>query len=85
MNEGAQQAKAAADKAAPKVKAALSDTTYWAGYGASFAAVFSYTLVTELAPEALKTGARDGAATGRKAADDFANRQKPRATEAGAA
>jgi hypothetical protein len=40
MNAGAQQAKAAAEKAAPKVKEALSDVTYWAGYGASFAAVF---------------------------------------------
>jgi hypothetical protein len=82
LNAGAREARAAAEKAAPKVKEALSDATYWTGYGASFAAVFSYTLVTELAPEVLKTGARDGAAAGRKAADDFASRHKPHGTEA---
>jgi len=75
-NEGAQQAKAAAEKAAPKVKAALSDATYWLGYGASFATVFSYTIAKELAPEVLKAGSRDGAAAAKRAAEQFARRNQ---------
>ena len=85
VNEGARQARAAAEKAVPKVKAALSDTAYWAAYGVSFASVFSYTVVTELAPEVLKTGGRDGAQAGRRAAEEFANRCKPQPKEAGPA
>ena len=84
VNEGAQQARAAAEKAVPKIKAALADATYWTGYGVSFAAVFSYTVASELAPEVLKTGSRDGAAAGKKAAEDFATRCKPQPTQAGA-
>ena len=71
INDGAQQARAAAEEAIPKVKAAVSDATYWLGYGISFATVFSYTVMNELAPEVLKTGARDGTQAGRKAAEDF--------------
>jgi hypothetical protein len=71
INEGAQQARAAAEEAIPKVRAAVSDATYWLGYGVSFAAVFSYAVVAELAPEVLKTGARDGREAGRKAAEGF--------------
>jgi hypothetical protein len=83
LNEGAQQAKAAAEKAVPKIKAAVSDATYWAGYGVSFAAVFSYTVATELAPDVLKAGGRDGAAAGKKAAEDFATRCKAQGTRTG--
>lgn len=76
VNEGAQQAKAAAEKAIPKVKAAVSDAAYWLGYGVSFATVFSYTVVRELAPEVLKAGCHDGAQAGHKAAEDLASQIK---------
>jgi len=82
--EGAQEARAAAEKALPKVKAALSDATYWAAYGVSFATVFSYTVVTELAPECLKAGGRDGAQAGRRAAEEFASNRKQKPTGTGA-
>src|SRR2546423_19236 len=59
VNEGSHRAKAAAQKAIPKVKAAVSDATYWLGYGVAFATVFSYTVIKELAPEVLKRGCRD--------------------------
>jgi hypothetical protein len=85
INEGAQQARVAAEKAIPKIKAAVSDATCSLGYGVSFAAVFSYTLATELAPEVLKTGSRDGAAAGKKAASDFATRCKSEKTQSGGA
>jgi hypothetical protein len=74
VNEGAHRAKAAAEKTIPKVKAALSGATYWLGYGMSFATVFSYTILTELAPEVLKTGCRDGAQVGRRTAQDVASK-----------
>jgi hypothetical protein len=73
VNEGSQRAKAAAEKAIPKVKAAVSDATYWLGYGVSFATVFSYTVIKELAPEVLKRGWRDGAQAGQRAAQDLAS------------
>ena len=74
VNEGSHGAKAAAEKAIPKVKAAVSDATYWLGYGVSFATVFSYTVIKELAPEALKRGCRDGAAAGQRTAEDLASK-----------
>jgi hypothetical protein len=76
VNEGAHRARAAAEKAIPKVKTAVLDATYWLGYGVSFAAVFSYTIVKELTPEVLKTGCRDGAATGQKLAEELASKFK---------
>jgi hypothetical protein len=73
VNEGSHRAKAAAEKAIPKVKAAVSDATYWLGFGVSFATVFSYTVIKELAPEALKRGCRDGAQAGQRTAEDLAS------------
>jgi hypothetical protein len=75
FDEGARQARAAAEEAIPKIKEAVADATYWLGYSMSFAAVFSYTVATELAPEVLKAGARDGSAAGRKAAEDLASKR----------
>ena len=72
VNEGAQRAKAAAEKAIPKVRAAVCGATYWLGYGVSFATVFSYTVVKELAPEPLKAGCRAGAAAGQEKAATLA-------------
>ena len=74
MNEGAHRAKVAAEEAIPKVKSAISDATYWFGYGVSFATVFSYTIMKELAPEVSKGGCRDGAQAGQKTAEDLAAR-----------
>jgi len=68
------RAKAAAEKAVPKVRAAVSGATYWLGYGASFATVFSYTMVKGLAPEVFKAGCRDGAATAQKTAEELASK-----------
>ena len=76
VNEGAQQARAAAEKAIPQIKAAVSGATYWLGYGASFATVFSYTVARELAPQALKAGCREGAQAGRKAGQECAEQFK---------
>lgn len=80
LNEGARQARTAAEEAVPRIKTALADATYWVGYSVSFAAVFSYTVATELAPEVLKAGARDGSQAGKRAAEDFAARGKAPAT-----
>lgn len=76
VNEGAHRARAAAEKAVPKVKTAVVVATYWLGYGVSYAAVFSYTIVKELAPPVLKAGCRDGASRGRKFAENLASETK---------
>jgi len=39
LHDGAQQAKRPAEEAAPKVKAAIADATYWLGFGTTFATV----------------------------------------------
>jgi hypothetical protein len=76
IDEGARDAKASAEKALPKIKAAISGVTYWLGYGVSFAVVFSYRTAKELAPEALKAGCRDGAQAGQRAAENLASKFK---------
>jgi hypothetical protein len=85
LNEGAHRAKDAAEKAIPKVKAAVSDATYWLGYGVSFAAVFSYIVIKELAPEVMKGGCRDGAQAGQKTAEDLASKFREQPGAQGAA
>lgn len=77
-NEGAQQARAVAENVIPKIKTAAWCATYWAGYGASFTTVFSYCMVKDLAPEALKAGCRDGGQAARKAAEDLSARLQAR-------
>jgi hypothetical protein len=62
----------------------VTTVTYWLGYSASFASVFSYTIVKELAPEVLKAGCRDGARAGQKTATNLASRKEPRSPEASA-
>ena len=76
FKEGAAHAKAAAEDAAPKVKAALAEATYAIGYGVAYATVFSYTLAKGFVPEPVKAGGRDGAEAGRKAAESFAGQGK---------
>jgi hypothetical protein len=72
VNDGAHRARAAAEHAIPKVKAAITGATYWLGYGVSFASVFTYTVAKELAPESLKAGCRDGASAGKNRAHKMA-------------
>ena len=74
MNAGTDRAKAAAEKAVPIVKAAVTSAAYWIGFGVSFATVFSYTVIKELAPESLKAGCRDGTQAGRKVAEDLGSK-----------
>jgi len=76
INEGAQRARAAAEKAIPKVKAGVLSATYWLGYGASFVTVFSYTLVKGLSPEVLKAGCREGAQAGQKKGEELVSKMK---------
>lgn len=82
MHEGANQARSAAEQAAPKVKAAVADAVYWFGFGVSYASVFSTVVLKELAPEVLKTGCREGAEAGRKAGAEFLTDLKQRKTAA---
>jgi hypothetical protein len=76
--EGARRARAAAERAIPRIRAAAWCATYWLGYGASFATVFSYRVAKELAPEALKAGCRDGTKTAGNVADDLVAKLRAR-------
>ena len=69
MDKGAQDARKAAEHALPRIKAAVNQADYWAGYGLSFAATFSWTLARVLTPESMKSGARDGLQCGKDAAE----------------
>lgn len=85
FGEGAHRAQAAAEKTIPKVIAAASSATYWLGFGVSFASIFSYTILTELTPEVLKAGCRDGAQAGRKKAENLASKARSSTSAASAA
>jgi len=78
IRRGAEDAKTAAQKAAPKIKSAAADTVYWTAYGVSFAAVFQWTLAKNLVPESLKSGCRDGVRAGREIAEKWIERLKQR-------
>jgi hypothetical protein len=84
---GAEDARAAAEKAIPKVKSAAADAVYWTAYGVSFAAVFQWTLAKGLAPESLKSGLRDGVKAAEEAARKWTEKlrqRKAKATDAAA-
>ena len=83
VNDGAHRARAAAQNAIPKVKAAVSGATYWLGYGVSFATVFSYIIVKELAPQVFKAGCRDGAVAGQKTGEEVASKLSAQRTAQG--
>ena len=85
MREAADDAKSAAGKAIPKVKSAASDAAYWITYGASFAAVFQWTVAKNLAPQSLKKGYRDGAKAGRESAEAWIEKRKQRSETSSAA
>jgi hypothetical protein len=68
MRKGAEDAKIAAERALPKVKAAAAQADYWAEYGISFATSFTATLAGEITPEPLKNGWRTGVRAGKEAA-----------------
>jgi hypothetical protein len=72
LNAGAEHARKAAEEAAPKIRTAASDATYWLGFGVSYATVFSYVLAKDLAPGGMKAGFTDGAEAGKKKAEEFA-------------
>jgi hypothetical protein len=72
FEEGARKARASAEAAVPKVKAAVSGAAYWCSYGVAYAAVFSAVAIKEIAPAVFATGCRDGANAGRASAEKFA-------------
>ena len=85
MRRGAEDAKNAAQKAAPKVRSAAADTVYWTAYGVSFSAVFQWTLAKDLVPDSLKSGCRDGVNAGREAAEKWIEKLRQRKEKAPAA
>src|SRR5690349_3137889 len=58
FRHGAEDARKAAEKAIPRVKTAAADAAYTMAYGISFAVVFQWAAVKELAPESVKSGVR---------------------------
>jgi hypothetical protein len=80
VRRGAEQARKEAEAAFPKIKSAAADAAYWTAYGASFAAVFQWTVVKHLTPQPVKSGLRDGIKTGREAAENWVAEMKRRNT-----
>ena len=76
ISKGVEDAMNAAEKAIPKVKAAVTDAAYWTAYGVSFAVVWHWTVARHLTPECLKSGYRDGAKAGREAAEKWVDQLK---------
>ncbi len=76
FRQGAEDARDAAERAIPHIKSAAADATYWMAYGVSFAAVFQWTVIRNLAPESLKSGCRDGVKAGKESADQWIEKLK---------
>jgi hypothetical protein len=69
VRQGAEDAKRAAEKAIPRIKAAASEAAYWTAYGVTFAAIFQWELVKRFTPQPVKSGCQDGVKAGKDAAD----------------
>ena len=65
-----------AERALPRVNAAAQEADYWGGYGLAFAASFVATVVSELTPEPVKKGYREGGLPGSKTARDWSEAVK---------
>ena len=81
LRQGAEDARAAAEKAIPKVKSAAADAAYWTAYGVSFAAVFHWALAKGFTPESVKSGVRDGVKAGAEAAQRWMDKLRQRKEE----
>ena len=82
IREGAEDARTAAEKAIPKLKAATADAVYWTAYGISFAVVFQWTFAKGLTPESLKSGVRDGFKAAEEAALKWTDKLRQRKEKA---
>ena|ERR1043166_5281837 len=84
LRKGAEDAQAAAEKAAPIVKAAVAEGTYWTAYGFTFVAAFHWYFAKGITPESVKSGVRDGIQGGRRVAEEWIDKltKRSQATDA---
>jgi hypothetical protein len=77
--KGGCDAKRAFEDGMPKVKSEFAKGLHDVAYAVGYAAIFGATLMREATPDALREGLRNGAASGRKAADEVMRQRREKA------
>jgi hypothetical protein len=77
--KGGRDAKRAFDEGMPKVKGEFAKGLHDVAYAVGYAATFGAALLREATPDSLREGLRNGAASGRKAADEVMRQRREKA------
>jgi len=76
VDDGVNDAKSAAKEAIPKVKEDFAKGVHDIAYGVSYALSFGATLAKEFTPDIVANGFTEGNNAGKKAATEFAEKQR---------
>ncbi|MBI5386052.1 MAG: hypothetical protein HZA90_15360 [Verrucomicrobia bacterium] len=74
LHQGADDARAAAEAAVPKLKRWVAEAARHTAYGAAYAVAFQFTAARLLCPEVIKDGCRRGSQAGATAAERWVER-----------
>lgn len=83
LHQGAQDARAAATAAVPRVKHLLAEAARQVAYGTAYAVAFQVTLARLACPEVIKDGSRRGYEAGTSAAREWVEMGSQRQTRSG--
>ncbi len=76
MESGSRDARKVIDEGLPKAKEDFARGIHEIAYALSYATAFGGTIIADLTPDPLKKGFRDGASSGRKAAEDVLRQRR---------
>jgi len=79
IQKGGRDARRKFDETMPRAKREFAKGVHDLAYGVAYAATFGSALLREFTPESLRDGLREGAASGRRAADEVMRQRREKA------
>ena len=79
LRNGGRDARRAVEDGFPKVKSEFAQGLHEAAYAVAYAATFGAALVREVTPDSLRNGFREGATSGRRAAEEVMRQRREKA------
>lgn len=76
LKHGADDARAKAQEAAPKLKGAIAEAAFDLAYSVAYGTVFAGAFANEFVPQSVKEGLKKGAEAGRRASEKARERAK---------
>ena len=81
VKHGADDARAKAQEAAPKIKGAIAEAAFDLAYSVAYGTVFAGAFANEFVPQSVKEGLKKGAEAGRRASEKAREKAKHKPSE----